>query len=149
MKVVIQAVSEASVSINAQVYNQIEHGYLLYVGFNIKDEKKDVDEIVTKLKKLRINKDENGKLNINGIDDKRSILSISQFTLYANTQKGNRPSFTDAKRPDAASELYDYFNSQLEQCGFPVKTGIFGADMNIMSINTGPLTIILENNQII
>lgn len=148
MKVIIQVVKEASVEIDQKVHNQIGHGYLMYVGFNKQDQITDVREMVEKISKLRICPDQNGKINLNGIDDKRAILSISQFTLYANTEKGNRPSFTDAKLPSEAELLYEIFNQKLENIGFEVKAGIFGADMKISSINDGPLTFVLENNRL-
>lgn len=148
MKVIVQVVKEASVEINGKVHNKIDHGYLMYVGFNNTDKIEDVREMVTKIAKLRICPDQAGKINVNGIDDCRDILSISQFTLYANTEKGNRPSFTDAKLPDEANLLYEIFNQKLEKAGFTVKSGIFGADMQVASINDGPLTFVLENNQL-
>lgn len=148
MKVIVQVVKEASVEINGQVHNQIGHGYLMYVGFNAGDKIEDVRAMVTKLAKLRICPDNEGKINLNGIDDCREVLSISQFTLYANTEKGNRPSFTDAKVPSEAQLLYEIFNQKLEKAGFKVKAGVFGADMQISSINDGPLTFVLENNHL-
>ncbi|WOO89998.1 D-aminoacyl-tRNA deacylase [Mollicutes bacterium LVI A0078] len=100
------------------------------------------------MSKLRICPDGAGKINLNGLDDDREVLSISQFTLYANTEKGNRPSFTDAKAPSEAELLYEIFNQKLEEAGFKVKPGVFGADMKISSINNGPLTFVLENNNL-
>lgn len=145
MKVVIQVVKEASVTIDNNVHNSVGHGYLMYVGFKPTDQLKDVDQLVTKIKKLRICPDEAGKINVNGIDDNREVLSISQFTLYADMNSGNRPSFTTAKKPDEAILLYEIFNQKLEEAGFVVKAGVFGADMEIQSINDGPLTFIVEN----
>lgn len=148
MKVIVQVVDNASVEINGAIYNQVEHGYLMYVGFNANDKIEDVRQMVDKLAKLRICPDQNGKINLNGLDDSREILSISQFTLYTNTEKGNRPSFTDAKVPSEAELLYEIFNQKLEEAGFKVKAGIFGADMKISSLNNGPLTFVLENNKL-
>ncbi len=148
MKVIIQVVDRASVEIDNKIHNQIGHGYLMYVGFNQTDKIEDVRQMVTKISKLRICPDADGKINLNGLDDCREVLSISQFTLYANTEKGNRPSFTDAKLPSEANLLYEIFNQKLEMIGFEVKAGVFGADMKIESVNNGPLTFVLENNQL-
>ncbi len=145
MRVIIQVVDEAAVTINEAVYNSVDHGYLMYVGFTHDDKIEDVREMVNKIGKLRICPDSSGKINVNGIDDNRHILSISQFTLYADTSKGNRPSFTDAKEPSEAKLLYEIFNQKLGALGFTVKSGIFGADMKISSVNNGPLTFVLEN----
>ncbi len=145
MKVVIQCVDQASVTIDQEVFNAIKEGYLIYVGFTNGDTRDNVVQMVNKIAKLRINPDENGKINLNGIDAAKEILSISQFTLYANTKKGNRPSFTDALVPNEATLLYDYFNEEMQKAGFKLKTGVFGADMKISSINNGPLTFIVEN----
>ncbi len=145
MKVVIQCVDYASVEINSEIYNEIGEGYLIYVGFTNNDTADNVKQMVNKIAKLRINPDENGKINLNGIDADKEILSISQFTLYASTKKGNRPSFTDALVPDEATKLYDLFNSEMTNVGFTLKTGSFGADMKIKSLNNGPLTFIVEN----
>lgn len=148
MKVIIQVVDNASVTINNKVHNQVAHGYLMYVGFNAKDKIENVIEMVKKISKLRICPDEAGKINVNGLDDGREVLSISQFTLYANTSGGNRPSFTDAKIPSEAELLYEIFNQKLEEAGFKLKAGVFGADMKISSVNNGPMTFILENNKL-
>ncbi len=145
MRVIMQIVDEASVTIDGAVYNSVEHGYLMYVGFTHEDKIENVREMVTKIAKLRICPDAMGKININGIDDCRDVLSISQFTLYADTSKGNRPSFTDAKEASEAKLLYEIFNQKLEKSGFNVKSGIFGADMKIASVNNGPLTFTLDN----
>ncbi|WOO87544.1 D-aminoacyl-tRNA deacylase [Mollicutes bacterium LVI A0039] len=147
MKVIIQVVDNASVEIAGNIYNQVEHGYLMYVGINQNDKIEDVHQMVNKIAKLRICPDQNGKINKNGLDDNREILSISQFTLYANFSEGNRPSFTDAKKPDEAELLYLIFNQKLEESGFTVKPGVFGAEMKISSLNNGPLTFVLENNK--
>lgn len=148
MKVIIQVVDSASVEIDEKVFNSVDHGYLMYVGFNCNDKIEDVRNMVEKISKLRICPDGAGKINLNGLDDDREVLSISQFTLYANTEKGNRPSFTDAKASSEAELLYEIFNQKLEKAGFKVKSGVFGADMKISSINNGPLTFVLENNNL-
>ncbi len=145
MKVILQVVNSAKVTIADEIYNQISNGYLLYVSFNQEDSSENVVKMVNKIAKLRINPDANGKININGLEVNREILSISQFTLYADTVKGNRPSFTNVMKPQTAKELYLLFNEELEKIGFRVKSGVFQADMQIESINDGPLTFIIEN----
>lgn len=145
MKVILQVVNSAKVTIADEIYNQISNGYLLYVSFNQEDSSENVVKMVNKIAKLRINPDANGKININGLEVNREILSISQFTLYADTVKGNRPSFTNVMKPQIAKELYLLFNEELEKIGFRVKSGVFQADMQIESINDGPLTFIIEN----
>lgn len=145
MKVILQVVNSAKVSIANQIYNEINAGYLLYVSFNQDDTSENVVKMANKIAKLRINPDANGKININGLEMNREILSISQFTLYADTVKGNRPSFTNVMSPNQAKELYLLFNEELKKIGFTVKSGVFQADMKIESINDGPLTFIVEN----
>ncbi len=145
MKVILQVVNSAKVSIANQIYNEINAGYLLYVSFNQDDTSENVVKMANKIAKLGINPDANGKININGLEMNREILSISQFTLYADTVKGNRPSFTNVMSPNQAKELYLLFNEELKKIGFTVKSGVFQADMQIESINDGPLTFIVEN----
>ncbi|MGL5020966.1 MAG: D-aminoacyl-tRNA deacylase [Mycoplasmatales bacterium] len=143
MKVIIQNVLSASVLINKEVYNEIENGYMILVAFGHDDDKMIVQKMVEKIIKLRIIQDENDKMNLSIVDVKGSILSISQFTLYANTKKGNRPSFGDSMNPKDSKDLYDYFNDLLSK-HVKVSTGIFGADMKVSLINNGPITINLE-----
>ena len=137
MKLVIQRVKSASVSIDGQVYNAIQQGLLLLVGVGPDDDQKDLDYAVRKVSQMRIFSDEEDKMNLSVKDIQGEILSISQFTLFADTKKGNRPAFTGAAKPDMA------FNDQLEK-EVPVKRGIFGADMAIELINDGPVTILLD-----
>ncbi|MCO6543883.1 MAG: D-tyrosyl-tRNA(Tyr) deacylase [Lactobacillus sp.] len=144
MKVVLQRVQQASVTINHQLVSQIGAGLLLLVGFGQDDNSEAVDYLAAKISKSRIFADENGKTNLSIADVKGEILSVSQFTLYANTKKGNRPSFTEALEPQKAQKLYELFNQQLANTGVNVKTGVFGADMQVELINDGPLTIIYE-----
>ncbi|AXX64421.1 D-tyrosyl-tRNA(Tyr) deacylase [Bombilactobacillus bombi] len=144
MKVVLQRVQQASVTIKHQLVSQIGAGLLLLVGFGQDDNSEVVDYLVAKISKSRIFADENGKTNLSIADVKGEILSVSQFTLYANTKKGNRPSFTEALEPQKAQKLYELFNQQLANTGVNVKTGVFGADMQVELINDGPLTIIYE-----
>ena len=143
MKLVIQRVKRASVSIDGQVYSQIQDGLLLLVGVGPEDDQKDLEYAVRKVTQMRIFSDEEGKMNLSVKDIQGEILSVSQFTLFAQTKKGNRPAFIGAASPDMASQLYDDFNDLLEK-EVAVKRGVFGADMAIELINDGPVTIILD-----
>ena len=143
MKLVIQRVKRASVSIDGQVYSQIQEGLLLLVGVGPEDDQKDLEYAVRKLTQMRIFSDEEGKMNLSVKDIQGEILSVSQFTLFAQTKKGNRPAYIGAVNPEMASQLYDDFNDLLEK-EVPVKRGIFAADMAIELINDGPVTIILD-----
>lgn len=143
MKIIIQRVSEAAVSIDNKVVGQIDQGLLLLVGVGPDDTQADLDYAVRKILNMRIFSDENGKMNLSVQDIGGSILSISQFTLFADTKKGNRPAFTGAAKPELASQLYDDFNDALEQA-VPVARGRFGADMQVSLINDGPVTIVLD-----
>lgn len=143
MKVVLQNVSSASVSIDDKLYSSIENGYVLLVGFTLGDDQDKVKSMVDKLVKLRVIPDGDGNMNLSIKDVGGKILSISQFTLYANTKKGNRPSFVDALNPSDATKLYDYFNRYLSEF-VEVETGVFGADMQVSLVNSGPITIVLE-----
>ena len=148
MRVVLTTVLEAKVEINKKVVGAISRGYLLLVGFTDGDNKETVDKMIDKILSLRVFPDEHGNINISLQDVNGSILSVSQFTLYANTAKGRRPSFVDALRPGEAEPLYDYFNQQLEQKHGKVSTGVFGADMQVSSINDGPFTLLLDSNEL-
>ena len=143
MKIIIQRVKKAQVSIEGQVQGKINQGLLLLVGVGPEDQEEDLDYAVRKLVNMRIFSDVEGKMNLSVKDIEGEILSISQFTLFADTKKGNRPAFIGAAKPDMASQLYDAFNDQLEK-EVPVKRGIFGADMAIELINDGPVTILLD-----
>ena len=143
MKIVLQRVKWASVTIEDELYNAINQGLLLLVGVGPEDGQEDVDYAVRKIANMRIFSDNDGKMNLFVKNVGGEILSISQFTLFAETKKGNRPAFTGAAKPDLASQLYDDFNSLLAQ-EVPVKTGVFGADMQIELVNDGPVTIILD-----
>ena len=148
MKVVVQRVSESSVTIDGCVQGSIQKGFMVLVGFCPDDTKEIVDKMVDKVIGLRVFEDENQKMNRSLIDVEGSILSISQFTLYADCRKGRRPSFIDAAKPDISSPLYDYFNESLRNQGIHVETGIFGADMKCALINDGPVTILLDSDDI-
>ena len=143
MKIIIQRVKKAQVSIEGQVYGQIQQGLLLLVGVGPEDQKEDLDYVVRKLVNMRIFSDAEGKMNLSVKDIQGEILSISQFTLFADTKKGNRPAFTGAAKPDVAEDFYQDFNRELAK-EVPVKTGIFGAYMQVELVNDGPVTIILD-----
>lgn len=145
MKLLIQKVVSASVSEKKQVLGQIRTGLLILVGFNHIDTQQIVDKLVVKLLKLRIFPDKNDKMNLSVQDIKGELLIVSQFTLYADCRKGNRPSFIDAAMPEKAEQLYDYLVSKCKVSGLKVETGKFGAHMQINLINDGPVTIILDN----
>lgn len=144
MKVVLQRVQRASVTISQKRVAQIKNGALLLVGFGQNDDEQTVDYLARKISKSRIFSDQNGKINLAINDVQGQILSVSQFTLYADTAKGNRPSFVDALNPQQAQELYELFNEKLRASGCDVQTGVFGADMQVELVNDGPLTIIYE-----
>ena len=148
MRVVLTTVLEAGVKINDRLIAKISRGYLLLVGFTDGDDREIVDKMVDKILSLRVFPDENGQINISLQDVNGSILSVSQFTLYANASKGRRPSFVDALRPGEAEPLYEYFNQQLELKYGKVQTGVFGADMKVESINDGPFTLLLDSKEL-
>ena len=139
MRLVVQKVSQSSVKIEGEIVGAIDKGYMVLVGITNGDDK---------LVNLRIFEDENDKLNLSLLDVGGSVLSISQFTLYANCKKGRRTSFIDAAKPDISSPLYDFFNKKLEEKGINVERGVFGAMMEVSLINDGPVTIILDSNEL-
>lgn len=141
MRVVLQRVSQASVTIDGTVHGKIDQGFMLLVGFKDGDGQAELDYVTRKILNLRVFSDADGKMNLNIQQVGGAILSISQFTLYADTRHGNRPSFTDAGDPQTASKLYDAFNTQLAATGVSVATGEFGADMQVALVNDGPVTI--------
>ena len=143
MKVVIQRVKKADCKVDGKITGKIDQGLMLLVGFTDGDTKETIEKVVPKIVNLRIFDDEHGIMNLSVLDIKGSILSISQFTLYADTKKGNRPSYVNAMNGNEAIKLYEYFNQELSKF-IHVETGIFGADMDISLINSGPVTIILE-----
>ncbi|MEE8808394.1 MAG: D-aminoacyl-tRNA deacylase [Lactimicrobium sp.] len=146
MRTVIQRVSEASVTIDGSVHGKIGRGYMILVGIADSDDETVVNKMADKIAKLRIFEDENGKMNLNLEQVSGSVLSISQFTLYADCRKGNRPSFSGAGKPDHAKKMYLYFNEVMRRYGFDVQEGIFGADMKVRLLNDGPVTIVLDSN---
>lgn len=143
MKIVIQRVSQASVTIDGKIAGAIQQGLLLLVGICPEDGQEDIEYAVRKISQMRIFSDQEDKMNLSVQDVGGQILSISQFTLYADTKKGNRPAFTGAAKPDLATSLYDQFNQKLAQT-VPVQTGEFGADMKVSLVNDGPVTIVLD-----
>ena len=145
MRVVIQQVEEAKVLINKKLYSSINNGMLIFLGIHKKDTVENIYPLVTKIMKLRIFKDDRNKSNLSISDLNFSILLVSQFTLYAKTRKGNRPSYTDAAPPQKARDLYDLFIKELKQYNINLQTGKFGANMDIHLTNKGPNTYILES----
>lgn len=144
MKVLVQRCEKAKVSVDNKVVGQIGQGLMLLVGFTQNDNSSNIDYLVDKVINLRIFDDESGVMNKSLLDVGGSILSISQFTLYADASKGRRPSYINALSGDLATKLYDEFNSKLKSKGINVETGIFGAEMKVDFINDGPITIMLE-----
>ncbi|MDF9867427.1 D-tyrosyl-tRNA(Tyr) deacylase [Bacilli bacterium PM5-3] len=150
MRVIVQVVKRSSVEIlEKNIKNEINNGLNVLVGFTEGDTKEIVEALAKKIVNLRIFMDENDKMNLSVIDTKGDILSISQFTLYGDVKKGNRPGFSNAMHPDEATKLYDYFNDCLKSHGVDVKVGEFGADMIVEIINVGPTTIILDSDEIV
>ena len=148
MKIIVQKVAHSNVVIDNKTNGEIQKGFMVLVGFTHDDTNAIIDKMVDKMINLRIFEDENGKLNLSLKDVNGSILSISQFTLYADCKKGRRPSFIDAAKPDLAIPLYNYFNDKIKEYGIHVETGIFGADMKVTLLNDGPVTIILDSKEI-
>ncbi|WP_367341736.1 D-aminoacyl-tRNA deacylase [Limosilactobacillus sp.] len=146
MRVVLQKVNRASVSIDGQVVGKIGRGFMLLVGFAPTDTDEQLDYLVHKIVNLRVFEDEQGKMNRGLSDVDGAILSISQFTLYADTKHGNRPGFSKAAKPDIAEPLYNRFNQKLADSGVHVETGHFGADMQVDLENDGPTTIIYDKD---
>lgn len=144
MRVLLQRVQNAAVTVDSREIGKIGRGFLLLVGFTTGDTLAEVEYLAKKIAKLRVFEDETGKLNLDLKQIEGAILSVSQFTLYADTKKGNRPSFTKALVPAEAEKLYEAFNEKLRQAGFTVATGKFGAEMQVSLVNDGPVTICLE-----
>ena len=149
MRIVLTTVLNASVTINNEIVGKINRGFCLLVGFTHEDNKEVVDKMIDKMLGLRVFPDENGLTNLSIYDVKGKILSVSQFTLYADLAKGRRPSFINAMKPDEAKALYAYFNEQVKAKYGAVETGVFGADMKVSSINDGPFTVILDSKEIL
>lgn len=144
MRIVLQRVKNASVAVDGELISEIGVGYLILIGVSDTDTKADAERLARKISALRIFEDENGKINRDINDVGGSALVVSQFTLYADCRKGNRPSFVNAGKPDFANEMYLYFADELRKYISDVKTGVFGADMKVSLLNDGPFTLALE-----
>ncbi len=144
MKLVIQRVAYASVTVKNDIVGKIEKGFLVLFGVGPEDTEKEADYLVQKLVKLRVFEDENGKMNLSVKDVRGELLIVSQFTLYADCTRGNRPSFTNAAKSEKANKLYEYFIEKCKEENIKVEHGIFGANMKVELLNDGPVTIVLE-----
>mgnify|MGYP001381306822 FL=1 len=147
MKAVLQRAIDASVTVDSEVIGEIDNGFVLLVGVQHDDTEEDVEYLANKIVHLRIFEDDEGKMNRSILDVNGSILSISQFTLYADTRKGRRPSFVKAAKPEYANRMYELLNEKLRQYGVKVETGKFGAMMDVRLTNVGPVTIIIESKE--
>lgn len=148
MRVLIQRSKKSKVEIDNEIVAKIDYGYVLFVGFTNGDNVDIIDKIVKKILNLRIFEDENKKMNNSLLDVKGQILSVSQFTLYADLKGGNRPSFKNTLTYNEASMLYDYFNNKLKENNIHVETGVFGSDMKVSILNDGPVTIMIDSENI-
>ena len=146
MRVVLQRVNSASVAVGGEICGKIGKGYLMLLGVGETDTKEIAEKMVEKISKLRIFEDENGKTNLSAADVGGEMLVVSQFTLYADCKKGNRPSFTSAAKPDLATELYEYVKELCKKYFKTVECGIFGADMKVSLENDGPFTLMLDSD---
>ena len=144
MRLVVQRVKNASVEVDKKTVGKIDKGYLVLLGVTHTDTKEIADYLVKKLCNVRIFEDENGKMNLNIKQVDGSMLIVSQFTLYGDCTDGNRPSFTNAAKPDFANDLYEYFCDKCSENNIHIEKGVFGADMKVSLLNDGPVTIILE-----
>lgn len=144
MRIVLQRAKAARVTVDGEVTGSITHGYVLLVGVTHEDTKEQADWLAEKIAGMRLFEDDEGKMNRSIDEVEGQILSISQFTLYADTRRGRRPSFVEAARPETAEPLWLYFNERLRNLGLVVETGIFGAMMDVQLTNDGPVTIVLE-----
>lgn len=145
MKVVIQRVSEASVTVGGQIVGAISNGLLLLIGIDEQDDEGDANWLVQKILNLRIFSDAEGKMNLSVQDIQGEILCISQFTLIAEYKKGNRPGFSKAAKPEQAIPLFEYFKNEISKSGLKTESGIFGADMKVSLLNDGPVTIVMDS----
>lgn len=147
MRVVIQRSGEASVTVDGKVTGAIGSGYVLLVGITHSDTEEDVRYVANKVANLRLFEDDDGKMNLSILEAGGSVLSVSQFTLYADTTRGRRPGFSEAARPEQAQPIYEQFNEELRNLGLHVETGIFGAMMDVSLVNDGPVTVIVESKK--
>lgn len=148
MRFVIQRVTDASVTIDGEISGKIGKGYLVLIGVADTDTKEIADKMIRKMIGLRIFEDEQGKTNLSLADVDGGLLLVSQFTLYANCKRGNRPSFIEAGKPDMANEMYEYIIEKCRESVDEVQTGEFGADMEVQLLNDGPFTILLDSDQL-
>ena len=148
MRFVIQRVTEASVTIDGEISGKIGKGYLVLIGVADTDTKEIADKMIRKMIGLRIFEDEQGKTNLSLADVDGGLLLVSQFTLYANCKRGNRPSFIEAGKPDMANEMYEYIIEKCRESVDEVQTGEFGADMKVQLLNDGPFTLLLDSDQL-
>lgn len=146
MRILIQKVREASVIINGEVHSNINKGFVALVGFSTLDSEEIVDKMISKFINLRILEDDAGKTNNSIMSKNLEVLSVSQFTLYADTKKGRRPSFSKSAKSEEAKKLYEYFNKNLNK-EIPIKTGVFQEDMQVHLVNDGPFTIMLDSEE--
>ena len=149
MRFVLQRVREAKVEVDGKTVGEIGKGYLLLVGVSNEDTKEIADKMIEKVSRLRVFKDSEGKTNLSVNDVEGDILVVSQFTLYADCRKGNRPSFTDAGSPKLAEELYEYVITRCHELFRKTEHGIFGADMKVSLVNDGPFTVVLDSKEIV
>lgn len=149
MRILLQNVLNAKVTIDGKTVGEISHGFCAFIGFCKGDDFSLVDKMVNKLIHARVFPDENGKTNLSILDTKGSILSVSQFTLYASLKEGRRPSFIASLEPGKASELYSYFNKKIAENGINIERGVFGADMKVSLTNDGPFTIMLDSEDLL
>lgn len=146
MRIVVQRVAEASVKIEGKIHSSIEQGFLVLLGIEEEDSEQDADSLVQKITQMRVFSDEEGKMNLSIQDIEGKFLVVSQFTLHASTKKGNRPSFIKAARPEKAIPLYEYFVEKLKfESKLEVNTGVFGAEMKVLLVNDGPVTILIDS----
>lgn len=148
MRFLIQCVDSAKVTVEENTTGSINKGYLVLIGTSQEDTKEIADKMIKKMLGLRIFEDENGKTNLSLSDVEGSLLLVSQFTLYADCKKGNRPSFIKAGKPELANELYEYIIAKTKESVPTVETGIFGADMKVSLVNNGPFTVMLDSNEL-
>lgn len=148
MKVVLQNVLNCEVKIKDKVYSSIDRGFLLLVSFTDGDNLDIINKMANKISKLRVFMDENGKTNLSLLDVNGKIMSVSQFTLYADVKKGNRPSFTNCLDFNKAKELYQQFNLELKKLNLKVEEGIFGEDMKVSFVNDGPFTLVIDSKEV-
>ena len=148
MRFVIQRVKKSTVEVDNKIVGKIDKGFLVLIGITHNDTKEIADIMIKKLLGMRVFSDENDKMNLSLRNINGELLLVSQFTLYADCKKGNRPSFTNAAKPEYANELYEYIIEKCKENGYSVQQGIFGADMNVELLNDGPVTIVLDSDEL-